>query len=70
MTDIITALLDRVRRQEQLLQRARDQERAALERRNATIRRLRAESVSYGQIAAALGITRSGAIGICRKLVE
>jgi DNA-binding CsgD family transcriptional regulator len=70
MTDTITALLNQVRHQEQQLQRVRDQERTALERRNATIRRLRAESVSYGQIAAALGISRSGTIGICRKFVQ
>jgi DNA-binding CsgD family transcriptional regulator len=70
VTDTITALLKRVRREEQQLQRVREQERTVLERRNATIRRLRAESVSYGQIAAALGISRSGAIGICRKFVE
>jgi DNA-binding CsgD family transcriptional regulator len=68
--DTITALLNRVTREEQHLQRVRDQERVALERRNATIRRLRAESVSYGQIAAALGISRSGVIGICRRFVE
>ena len=40
----------------------------AVSDRNETIRALREPGAPYGEIAKVIGLTRAGAVGICRKI--
>ena len=61
-------LLTLAEHQEHELRAARERMDAVLQNRNDTIRQLRGAGASYGTIAKALGLTRAGVVGICRKL--
>jgi hypothetical protein len=54
--------------QEESVRRARAHLEQAIDIRNETVRSLRHAGASYAQIAGALGLSRAGAVGICRKL--
>ena len=62
------SLLLQAAKQEQQVRRARDGMGRAVSDRNETIRALRESGASYGEIAKAIGLTRAGAVGICRKI--
>lgn len=53
--------------QEAAVRQAREALDKAIEERNNTIAKMRANNVSYGQIAKIMGISRPGVMGICRK---
>ena len=62
------SLLIQAAKQEQEVRHARDKMRRAVSDRNETIRALRESGASYSEIAKAIGLTRAGAVGICRKI--
>ncbi|MEU4383876.1 hypothetical protein [Promicromonospora sp. NPDC023805] len=53
---------------EREVRRIREQMERAIDARNNAVRGMREAGASYGDIAKALGLTRAGAVGICRKI--
>lgn len=53
---------------EREVRRVREQMEQAIGARNEAVRGMREAGASYGDIAKALGLTRAGAVGICRKI--
>ncbi|MCL2848716.1 MAG: hypothetical protein FWE61_01565 [Micrococcales bacterium] len=64
------ALLGVATNQEAAVRLAREVLESAVAERNETVKALRAAGASYGEIANALGLTRAGAVGICRKIMD
>lgn len=67
---VLVALLALVREQEDEVRQARERMQETIDRRNETVRELRAMGASYGEIAKALRLTRAGVMGICRKIEQ